>query len=40
MSPGAAILAFAVSGVAGLVSGVFPAYQATRVNPIDALRFE
>jgi len=36
----AVILALAVSGVAGIAFGIYPAYQAGRKNPIDALRYE
>lgn len=36
----AVILGLAVSGVSGVAFGIYPAYQAGKKNPIDALRYE
>ncbi len=36
----AVILALTVSGVSGIAFGIYPAYQAGKKNPIDALRYE
>jgi putative ABC transport system permease protein len=36
----AVILGLTVSGIAGIVFGIYPARQAGRKNPIDALRYE
>lgn len=39
-SPFWMLLSFGISLAVGIVFGMFPAYKAARLNPIDALRFE
>jgi putative ABC transport system permease protein len=40
LSPGIVVLALAVSALTGILSGLFPAWRAARMNPVDALRNE
>jgi putative ABC transport system permease protein len=40
MSPGIVGIALLVSLVTGLISGIFPAWRAARMDPVDALRSE
>ena len=40
LSPFAMLLAFSFSGLVGVFFGFYPAYKASLLNPIDALRYE
>jgi len=40
VTPWSIVLAFGVSSLIGIIFGAAPAYKASKLNPIDALRYE
>lgn len=40
VTPNILILVFSISVMIGIVSGIIPAYRASKMNPVDALRYE
>jgi putative ABC transport system permease protein len=40
LSPGLMIFGLTLSVLIGVISGAFPAYRASKLKPVDALRYE